>query len=294
MSVKSMTGYGRTAGIYGKREINVDIKSVNHRYFDFNVKLAKEYAFLEDKIRAEVNRRVSRGKIDVFVYIGSDESEDYDIEINSKLAAGYINAYKQLGKDFKLKNDVTSSMIGKLPDVVTLKRKSIDETEMEDSVLAALADALDSYNRMREVEGAKLFEDVSINLDYILSTVSKIELLVPESVAAYRERLKNKMLEALEGKDYDEQRLITEVAVFADKVDVGEELVRLKSHVSQFKSLLNDDNAPVGKKLDFIVQEMNREINTTGSKCNSIEITRLVVETKSVIEKIREQIQNIE
>ncbi len=294
MSVKSMTGYGRAAGVVGGKEISVDIKSVNHRYFDFSCKLGKDYMFLEDKLKSKVNAYVSRGKIDLYLFVDSGKNEAYEVELNENLAEGYINAFKLLNKKFKVKNDISSSMLVKLPDVVKLKKKELDEKEVEKVVLDLVDNALESYNYMRECEGLKLKEYIDENLNTILDTVEKIETLAPQSVTAYKERLKAKILEALEGKEYDEQRLITEVAIFADKVDVGEETVRLRSHISQFKDLMNGDAQGIGKKLDFIVQEMNREINTTGSKCNSVEITRLVVETKSVIEKIREQIQNIE
>ncbi len=294
MSVKSMTGYGRCAGVVGGKEINVEIKSVNHRYFDFSCKLGKDYLFLEDKLKSKVNSYVSRGKIDLFVYIDSGKNESYDVELNENLAQGYVNAFKILSKKFKVKNDVSAGFLVRLPDVVKLKKNELDEKEVETVVLSLLDDALKSYNDMREIEGAKLKDYIDENLNLILETVEKIEVLAPQSVDAYKERLRSKMIEALEGKEYDEQRLITEVAIFADKVDVGEETVRLRSHISQFKDLMNNQTQAIGKKLDFIVQEMNREINTTGSKCNSVEITRLVVETKSIIEKIREQIQNIE
>ena len=294
MSIKSMTGYGRATNVVSGKEISVEIKSVNHRYFDFSCKLGKDYLFLEEKLKTKVNTYVSRGKIDLFVYIDSGKNESYDIELNEKLAEGYVNAFKVLSKKFKIKNDLTSSFLVRLPDVVKLKKAELDENEIETAVLNLADSALHSYNKMREVEGDKLQEYVDDNLNLILANVDEIEKLAPQSIESYKERLKSKMIEALEGKDYDEQRLITEVAVFADKVDVGEETVRLRSHISQFKDLMNDNSQAIGKKLDFIVQEMNREINTTGSKCNSVEITKLVVETKSIIEKIREQIQNIE
>lgn len=294
MSVKSMTGYGRSTGVIGGKEISVDIKSVNHRYFDFSCKLGKDYMFLEDKLKSKVNSYVSRGKIDLYVYIDSGKNETYDVELNQNLAEGYINAFKILSKKFKIKNDVSSSFLVRLPDVVKLKKNELDEKELETVVLELVDKALQSYDSMRAIEGEKLKAYIDDNLNIILDTVEKIEKLAPQSVEDYKNRLRSKMLEALEGKEYDEQRLITEVAIFADKVDVGEETVRLRSHISQFKDLMNNQSQAIGKKLDFIVQEMNREINTTGSKCNSVEITKLVVDTKSVIEKIREQIQNIE
>ena len=294
MSVKSMTGYGRATGVFGGKEISIDIKSVNHRYFDFNCKISKDYLFLEDKLKSKVNAAVTRGKIDVYLFVDSGKDETYEVEVNEALASGYYDAFKLLGKKLKIKNDLTTSFLVRTPDVVKLRKKEVDEKEIENAVLSLLDNALDSYNSMRVKEGEKLKIYVEENLDIILDTVSKIEVLLPESIEAYKNKLAVKMREALEGKEYDEQRLITEVAIFADRVDVGEETVRLRSHISQFRELMNSDATAIGKKLDFIIQEMNREINTTGSKCNSVEITRLVVDTKSVIEKIREQIQNIE
>jgi len=294
MSVKSMTGYGRATGVFSGKEISIDIKSVNHRYFDFNCKISKDYLFLEDKLKSKINSAVTRGKIDVYLFVDSGKDESYEVEVNEALASGYYDAFKLLGKKLKIKNDITTSFLVKTPDVIKLRKKEVDEKEIEKAVLSLLDSALDSYNSMRVTEGEKLKIYIEENLDIILDTVSKIEVLLPESIEAYKNKLAAKMREALEGKEFDEQRLITEVAIFADRVDVGEETVRLRSHISQFRELMNSDAAAIGKKLDFIVQEMNREINTTGSKCNSVEITKLVVDTKSVIEKIREQIQNIE
>lgn len=294
MSVKSMTGYGRGFKAFEGREISVDIKSVNHRYFDFNAKISKDFIFLEDKIKSKINESVSRGKIDLFLYIDSQKETEYDVILNEELAAGYADAFKSLSKKLKIKNDITSTFFSKIPDVIRLKKKAINEDELTHQVLEVLEEAIASYNSMRTIEGQKLYEYIVENLDLILKTVDEIEKLAPASVENYRMRLKAKLDEILQNREYDEQRVITETAIFADKIDVGEEIVRLRSHISQFKALMSDDSAAVGKKLDFIVQEMNREINTIGSKCNSIEITQLVVDTKSIIERIREQIQNIE
>lgn len=294
MSVKSMTGYGRASCIIDGMQINIDLKSVNHRYYDFNSKISKDYIFLEDKIKKTVNEAVSRGKIDFFLYIDSSDSADYDIELNESLAASYAAAFKSISKKLKIKNDLTVSYLTKTPDIIKIKKREIDEAKTEAAVMQALETALASYNEMRAAEGRRLYDDVVSNLEKILANVSEIEKIAPESIEAYKERLRKKMTEALEGREVDEQRVITEAAIFADKIDIGEETVRLRSHISQFRALIDKDGEPVGKKLDFIVQEMNREINTVGSKCNSIEITKYVVDTKSVIEKIREQIQNIE
>lgn len=294
MPVKSMTGYGRANAVIDGTQINIDIKSVNHRYFDFNAKISKEYVFVEDKVKKIVNENISRGKIDLYLYINSDAVADYELELNQPLAAGYVNAFKTISKKLKVKNDISASFLTRMPEVVRIKKSDINEQKTEDSVKEVLKQALASFDAMRVAEGKKLYVDLVKNLDIIEKNVEEIERLAPESIEIYREKLKNRMLEALEGKEYDEQRLIMEVAIFADRIDIGEETVRLKSHLSQFRNLIDSDGQPVGKKLDFIVQEMNREVNTIGSKCNSIDITNFVVDTKSVIEKIREQIQNIE
>ena len=293
MSVKSMTGFGRASCVFEGKEINIDIKSVNHHYFEFNSRIPKDYLFLENKLKSKVNASISRGKVDLFLHIIDSADCEYEVEVNEAIAKGYVNAFKQLAKSLKIKNDISASFIARVPDAVTLKKKSTDESVIEKMVMDTLEKALSSYDTVRLKEGEKLYEYINGNLDVILGTVEKIEKLAPESITAYSERLRTKMLEALEGREYDEQRLITEVAIFADKIDVGEETVRLRSHIAQFKDLMNSEK-PVGKNLDFYIQEMNREINTIGSKCNSIEITNLVVDTKSVIEKIREQIQNLE
>lgn len=294
MSVKSMTGYGRASRLIDGNEITIDIKSVNHRYFDFNSKISKDFLFLEEKIKSAVKKSVSRGKIDFYMFINSDAASAYEVELNEPLARGYADALEVISKTLKIKNDVTASFICRIPDVITVRKAEIDEAELEKAVICVLEEALESYDTMRLTEGARLIDDILENLKLILENVAKIEKLAPASVKAYEQRLKSKMIEALDGKDYDPQRLITEAAIFADRIDVGEETVRLKSHISQFRSLIEGCTEPVGKKLDFIIQEMNREINTIGSKCSSYEITKLVVDTKSVIEKIREQIQNIE
>ena len=294
MSVKSMTGYGRGFKAFDGREISIDIKSVNHRYFDFNAKISKDFIFLEDKIKSRINKSVTRGKIDLFLFVDSEKETEYEIFINDELAKGYADGFKLLSKKLKIKNDLTVTFFSKIPDVIKLKKKDTDEQELANQVMEVLEETIASYNKMREIEGQKLYEYILENLDAVLDIVAEIEKLVPASIENYVKRLKAKLDEALEGREYDEQRVITETAIFADKIDVGEEMVRLRSHISQFKELMAAENLAVGKKLDFIVQEMNREINTIGSKCNSIEITRYVVDVKSLIEKIREQIQNIE
>jgi uncharacterized protein (TIGR00255 family) len=303
---KGVSGYGfsnpdediylkHTDGKYYKVYMAVNttekgVGSIRQKYYAYYIADDGLYYCIQNHAVNYTGRTYAEWK----AWVDSGKNESYDVEVNESLALGYVDAFKLLSKSLKIKNDLTASFLVKVPDVVKLKKRELDETEIENAVLAVLDKAIDSYDSMRNTEGAKLREDVEKNLDIILETVERIEELAPLSVEIYKNRLAAKMKDALEGKEYDEQRLITEVAIFADKVDVGEETVRLKSHISQFKELMDSDSPSIGKKLDFIVQEMNREINTTGSKCNSVEITKLVVDTKSVIEKIREQIQNIE
>lgn len=294
MSVKSMTGYGRASGIFEGKEINIDIKSVNHRYFEFNSRVPKDYLFLENNLKSKVNSEISRGKIDLFLHVIDNSDCEYEIETNKNIASAYASAFKFLSKSLKIKNDLTVSFLAKISDVIKLKKKETDESKIEMYINEVLDKAIESYHQFRVKEGKKLYDYIMENLEIILQTVEKIEILAPESIKSYSDRLRAKMSEVLEGNTYDEQRLITEVALFADKVDVGEETVRLRSHISQFKDLMNSNAKAIGKNLDFYIQEMNREVNTIGSKCNSIEITQLVVNTKTVIEKIREQIQNLE
>lgn len=295
MGVKSMTGFGRASDSFEGKIINIELKSVNHRYFDFNAKLGREFIFLEDKLKSAISQNVTRGKIDLYMYVEYGEgSDDYELQINGPLVKEYKNAYKKLKGQFGLKNDLTSSKIVRYDGVLKLKKAQLDEQAFTDAVLKVLDKAVLSYNQMRQVEGEKLVLSICEYLDSIVKTVNEIELLAVDSVKEYKTKLYEKIKETIATLDIDDARVLTEVAIFADKVDVGEETVRLKSHISQFRSLITESEGAVGKKLDFIVQEMNREINTIGSKCNSLDITKLVVETKSVIEKIREQIQNIE
>ena len=293
MSVKSMTGFGRGVGSFGGLDFTVDIKSVNHRFFDFSARIYKDYAFLEEPIKSRIAKSVARGKVDVYFHTEKSlENAELIATIDEGLVKAYLNAADQLA-DLGVKNDLGASRILTLPDVLTIRQPEVSEDEIIASVLSAVDCALEAFINMREVEGEKLKTDLTDNLSFIAEAVERVEVLAPESVQAYRQRLEDKIRETLGDRDVEESRLLTEVAVFADKVAVDEETVRLKSHLSQFRDLL-EEGGPIGKKLDFLIQEMNREINTIGSKCNSIEITRIVVDVKSCIEKIREQIQNVE
>ena len=294
MSVRSMTGFGRGAGSFTGFDFTIDIKSVNHRFFDFSAKIYKDYAFLEEPVKRKIAEKVTRGKIDVYFHTEKSAVEtDLSAKVDQNLVKAYLDAATLLNRDFGVNNNVDASFLLRLPDVLMIAPPEVSEDEIKEAVLNALDTALDSFLAMRETEGQKLKCDLMNNLNFILNAVEKVEKLAPESVTAYRMRLEEKIRELLQDRDVEEGRLLTEVAIFADKVAVDEETVRLRSHLSQFEELL-EQGGPIGKKLDFLVQEMNREINTIGSKCNSIEITRIVVDVKSCIEKIREQIQNVE
>ena len=293
MSVRSMTGFGRGSGTFGGLDFTIDIKSVNHRFFDFSARIYKDYAFLEEPIKKRISEVVARGKVDVYFHTEkSVENAELTATVDQSLVKAYLDAAGQL-EALGIKNDIGASRLLTMPDVLTIRQPEVSDEEISEAVLKAVDQALGAFVTMREIEGEKLKNDLLNNLDFISEAVEKIEALAPESVSAYRLRLEEKIRETLADCSIDEGRILTEVAIFADKVAVDEETVRLRSHLSQFKELL-EQGGPVGKKLDFLVQEMNREINTTGSKCNSIEITKIVVDVKSCIEKIREQIQNLE
>jgi uncharacterized protein (TIGR00255 family) len=289
-----MTGFGRGSGSFPGIDFTIDIKSVNHRFFDFSAKIYKDYSFLEEPIKKRIAQKVTRGKIDVYFHTEkSAEETALSAKVDQSLVKAYLDAAAQLSSEFHVHNNVDASFLLRLPDVLMITPPEVSEEEIKEAVLNALDTALDSFLAMRETEGQKLKADLLDNLGFILNAVERVEKLAPESVSAYRARLEEKIQDVLQDRNIDEARVLTEVAIFADKVAVDEETVRLRSHLSQFTELL-EQGGPVGKKLDFLVQEMNREINTIGSKCNSIEITRIVVDVKSCIEKIREQIQNVE
>jgi uncharacterized protein (TIGR00255 family) len=291
--IKSMTGFGRASGSQGGLEVTIELRSVNHRYFEFSSRMPRAFQFAEEKLKALCQQSISRGKVEASVFIEDTNENATEIEINRQYADAYLKALKTLSKEYKLKNDVkASSFIGN-SEMFKLRRKEIDDEQVLEAVLPVAEEAIKSFIAMRETEGERLKADISSRAETILSKVSLIEARSPETVKAYRERLEAKIKELLEDAKVDEQRLITETAIFADKVAVDEETVRLRSHIKQLSSLL-EENGPVGKKLDFIVQEMNRETNTIGSKCQDVEIAHIVVDIKSEIEKIREQVQNIE
>ncbi len=291
--IRSMTGFGRSESVINGREITVEIKSVNHRYFEFNCRTTRGYSFLEEKLKSYVSQKVSRGKVDMFVSLSASEDAEAQVSVNHQLASGYINAFKELKETYNIPDDVTTTILARYPDILTVSKAPEDEEQVLADVLQAVDVALESFVSMREAEGEKLKADVLNRAGIILDIVSEIEERSPITVKEYETRLKAKIMETLDDKNIDEQRVLTEVAIFADKVAVAEETVRLRSHFEQLNKFMDSD-VPVGRKIDFIIQEMNREANTIGSKVQDAQLAHKVVDIKSEIEKIREQVQNIE
>ena len=293
--IKSMTGFGRCEAEINGREITVEVKSVNHRYFEFSCRTPRGYGFLDDKLKSYVNSRVSRGKIDMFVTIGANDEAPSEVTVNHQLVSGYLNAMKEISDTYGVQNDVTVVSLSRFPDVFTVHKPAEDEEQITNDVLSVAKTALDSFIAMRETEGEKMKADILSRANTILSIVGEIEDRSPQTVAEYEERLLERIKQTLEDYEVeiDEQRVLTEVAVFSDKVAVAEETVRLRSHFEQLNKFLEYDE-PVGRKIDFIIQEMNREANTIGSKVQDAVLAHKVVDIKSEIEKIREQVQNIE
>ncbi len=291
--IMSMTGYGRAECEFEQYTVSVEMRSVNHRYFEFSIRAPRQLTFLEDKLKKLCQQRISRGKVDMFLTLVSRANEGVTVEVNHPLAAGYMSALKEIGSEYCVAADVNAAVLSRFPDVLTVTRKEADEEQLWADVSSVVEKALDMFMQMRAAEGEKLRDDILSRAAVILDYVSFIESKSPETVSAYRARLEEKMKELLDGAQVDEQRLITETAIFADKIAVDEETVRLRSHFDQMNAIFNSGEA-IGRKLDFLVQEMNRETNTIGSKSQNVEIAHTVVEIKSEIEKIREQVQNIE
>ncbi len=291
--LKSMTGYGRAQQCIDNYEITVEIKSVNHRFFEFNAKTPRAYGYLDEKLKSFVQRSVSRGKIDVGVTIYKTEGLSSEVEVNKALAGEYVNALRQLEGELNLKDDLTLSSISRFSDIFTVKKINEDEQVVWERVSEVAKQAVEKFVAMRADEGKQMKKDLTEKLEHIESLVKKLEEQSPNTVKAYRERLTAKMNEVLGAQNIDESRILLEAAIFSEKVAVDEETVRLRSHIKQFYNLL-EAKEPIGRKLDFLVQELNREANTIGSKAQDVEMTAVVVDIKSDIEKIREQIQNIE
>lgn len=291
--VRSMTGYGRAQSRVGSREITVEIKAVNHRFFEFSARVPRSCGYLEEKLKKKVGVGVSRGKVEVAVMLASAPGSSAAPGINIELARGYVEDLRALCRPLDLIDDLTLSSLIQLPDLFSVKSEPESEDEVWSEVEPVLLEALENFVSMREREGERLRADIWEKLQNIERYLKIVEERSPETVAHYRERLTAKLQEVLEGRSLDEGRIITEAAIYSERVAVDEETVRLRSHLSQFEKILSAPEA-IGRKLDFLVQEINRETNTIGSKSQSLEINSVVVEMKSEIEKIREQIQNIE
>ena len=290
---KSMTGYGAFELSDEKRKITVEIKSVNNRYADINIKLRSSYIFLEEDIRNTVLKTVSRGKIDIFVTVWEYKNETAEVTVDEELLKQYVNALKKISETMHVSEGMTAERLSRYPDVLVVSQNNFDKDVLKESVLTALDGALKEFVAAREREGERICEKLGECIDGISVEVDKVEQRMPQIVENYRMRLENKLKEVLENTAADESRIVTEAAIFADKICTDEETVRLKSHIAEFKDVLKSEQ-PIGRKLDFIIQEMNREINTIGSKCNDAEVSKIVVGVKGEIEKLREQVQNIE
>ena len=291
--IRSMTGYGRDQQLLHGRSITVEIRSVNHRYFEFSCRAPRGCAFLEDRLKRALQSAISRGKVEVALTLQTVESRNTSVAVDHALAGQYITALRALGEEYALPDDLTLSTVCRLPDIFTLCRGEEDEEELAADVLSVLQKALEQFVAMRETEGERLKADVLSRLLTMEEHLSFVEERSPQTVAEYRARLTAKLTELLNGAVPDENRILTEVGIIADRLAVDEETVRLRSHFAQLRKIL-ESTEPVGRKLDFLVQEMNRETNTIGSTCSDTAIAGQVVEMKSELEKIREQIQNIE
>ncbi len=291
--LKSMTGYGRGELALHGRTITVEVRSVNNRYLDCNIRLPRAYACAEDGIQRAVKGAVSRGKVDVFITVEQEAAEAVAVRVNEAMAAGYVAAFRSMAEQYHLAGEVSLDLIARMPDVVQVEKAPENLEELTEDLLTATQAALTDFDAMRSREGQKLYEDLSQRLDTMEGFVAVVECRSPETVAAYRERLYARIQETLADRQIDEGRVLTEVAIFADKVAVAEETVRLASHIAQFRTMM-EGGQPIGRKLDFLIQEMNRETNTIGSKCNDLELSTVVVDMKAELEKIREQVQNVE
>lgn len=291
--IKSMTGFGRGHRVLNGRDITVEIRSVNHRYYEFSSRLPRSLGYIEEKLKSLLQGRISRGKVEVSVLLSNVEAADEKITINHEIVKEYIDALRSVKEEFGLTDDLSLSNILRIPDAFTVVKTETDEEQLWEDIRVTAEEALEHFISMRENEGERMKQDVLSRLDKIEEWVGVVETRSPQVVEDYRKRLYDKMCEVLSTTNIDEGRILLEAGIFSEKTAVDEETVRLRSHIAQFRSML-ESGEPVGRKLDFLVQEMNRETNTIGSKVQDIEVTRIVVDQKSEIEKIREQIQNIE
>ena len=291
--IRSMTGYGSAKGTVAGFAITIELRSVNNRYLDLGIKLPRGFLFAESEIKNYIQKKVSRGKLDFFLTLDSAESDQTRIRVNTRLAEAYRNAITGIGETLELPAPVSALDIARFQDVLSLEKEELDQGAFLEQLFPLLDTALEDFHAMRTREGEKLAEDLLQKADHIEELVQAVERQAPKTVSAYRERLEAKLREVLADTSASEERVIAEAAIFADRVATDEETVRLHSHLSQFRKLM-EEGSPIGRKLDFLIQEFNREANTIGSKCQDSEIAYLVVELKSEIEKIREQVQNIE
>ena len=291
--IRSMTGYGRACCSYDSREITVEVRAVNNRYLDCNVKLPRLFAYAEERVKQIVKEHVTRGKIDVFITTVNTTGEEVKVSLNKPVLEGYLAAMQQIASDYDVRSDISVTNLSRMPDVFLIEKPDIDEEARAAEIYQTVEQALAQFNDMRVTEGAALKQDLLNRRATILELVKRVEERSPVTVAEYRTRLETKMQEVLSASNIDEARILTEAAVFADKVAVDEETVRLRSHLDQLQTML-DGGGAIGRKLDFLLQEMNREANTIGSKGNDLEQAKNVVEIKAELEKIREQVQNIE
>ena len=291
--LKSMTGFGRAQKEIDGYVITVELKSVNHRYFEFSSRVPRQYGFLDEKLKSYINGKVSRGKIECYVTIEALNTDTADVVVNHTLATAYVNALKEIAETYELKDDFGASTISRFPEVLVVRKSDEDEEKLWGYVQEVCSEAIDKFVAMREVEGSKMKDDIYSRGQFILDCVSYIEERSPQTVKEYNDNLVERVHELLGDVSLDESRILQEVAIYADKVAVAEETVRLRSHIEQLNAFISSDE-PVGRKMDFLVQEINRETNTIGSKANDVDIARKVVDIKAEVEKIREQIQNIE
>ncbi len=291
--IKSMTGYGRKEMIIAGKKITCEIKSVNHRYSDYTIRVPRYYGFMEDRVRSYISEFISRGKVDIYIAVESYDTADKVIKLNSPLAQSYINALYELRDKFNLKDDISVMNIARNSEIFQSEKIEEDEEEVWSMVLQVLEPAVTDFVAMREREGERIKNDLCERVEYMKKLSLQIDEYSEQSVAEYKDKLYAKIKEILEDRTVDEARILTEVAIFADKIAVNEETVRLQSHYNEFYEIISK-NEPAGRKLDFLIQEINREVNTTGSKACNIDIAKIVVELKGEVEKLREQVQNIE
>ena len=291
--VKSMTGYGRCVETVNGREFTVELRSVNNRYLDCNVKLPRMLSFAEEAVKQAVKATISRGKVDVYITVRSEGASDVQVTLNAAMVEGYLTAMKQMVTDYGVRDDISVSLLSRMSDVFTVEKPQVDEEQLLSDLMGVVKQALANYDAMRAAEGKALEADLRNRGNTILELVAQVEAGNGQTVIDYRTRLYNKLKEVLANTAIDESRILTEAAIFADKVAVDEETVRLRSHLEQMNNMLTAGGA-IGRKLDFLLQEMNRESNTIGSKCTDVRLARIVVDIKAELEKIREQTQNIE